>query len=115
MSNVDVLKINIREDIIVGGFRNLNLQNSKTTTLIPSWKLMVFISSTFTDTQDERDILLNKILPKLSMDAERFQIQVIFVDMRWGIKDENTLDHKTWIECERFDLILYLTSNCIFY
>jgi hypothetical protein len=49
------------------------------------------------------------------MDAERFQIQVIFVDMRWGIKDENTLDHKTWIECERFDLILFLTSNCIFY
>ena len=24
---------------------------------------------------------------------------MIFADMRWGVRDENTSDHKTWIEC----------------
>jgi hypothetical protein len=27
------------------------------------------------------------------------EIQVIFVDMRWGVRDENSCDHLTWIEC----------------
>ena len=98
----------MRKIILSGGIGTLNLSN-KVDSLIPSWKLMVFISSTFTDTQDERNILLDKILPKLSMEAEKFEIQVVFIDMRWGIKDENTLDHKTWIECERF--ILYIDEN----
>jgi WD40 repeat protein len=26
-------------------------------------------------------------------------IQVIFVDMRWGIRDKSSLDHQTWWEC----------------
>ena len=28
-------------------------------------------------------------------------MEIIFVDMRWGVRDENTLEHRTWIECAR--------------
>ena len=67
----------------------------------PSLKLTVFVSSTFTDTNLERDIIINQILPKLKEKAVRYHIDVTIVDMRWGVKDDNTIDHRTWIECSR--------------
>ena len=67
----------------------------------PTFKLFVFVSSTFTDTQKERNFLMDELQFKLRAEAQKHGIQVILVDMRWGIKDENTLDHKTWIECAK--------------
>ena len=32
--------------------------------------------------------------------AAPYGIQVIFVDMRYGVRDENTLDHMTWLACK---------------
>jgi WD40 repeat protein len=67
---------------------------------MPKKKLMVFVSSTFDDTHLERDILHKNILPSLQMMGQHFGIQVILYDMRFGVKDENTLSHMTWETCK---------------
>jgi WD40 repeat protein len=68
--------------------------------VLPKKNLMVFVSSTFLDTNLERDILHRKILPELQRKAQQHDVQVIFYDMRFGVKDENTLDHMTWVACK---------------
>lgn len=68
---------------------------------VPRWKLLIFLSSTFTDTQIERDDLMTKILPKLRDRVNANDIEVTFVDMRWGVLDENTCNHQTWTACQR--------------
>ena len=67
----------------------------------PSWKLLIFISSPFTDTQRERSFLMDEYQFKLREIGQRYGIAVIFVDMRWGIQDDNTVNHKTWEECAK--------------
>jgi hypothetical protein len=64
-------------------------------------KLLVFVFSTFTDTHRERNILLESILPDIRAEGNKCGIDVTFVDMRWGVVDENTIDHETWDECAR--------------
>jgi len=66
----------------------------------PYWKLLVFVSSTFTDTHTERDELV-KILKSLSNKAVKCSINVIFSDMRWGIPGKAALEHGTWLSCSR--------------
>jgi hypothetical protein len=68
--------------------------------IMPKKKLMVFVSSTFMDSNLERDILHRKILPDLEKKGQQHGVQVIFYDMRFGVKDENTKDHMTWISCK---------------
>jgi WD40 repeat protein len=68
--------------------------------VMPKKKLMVFVSSTFLDTNLERDILHRKILPDLQKKAQQHEAEVIFYDMRFGVKDENTKDHMTWVACK---------------
>jgi len=65
----------------------------------PSASLMLFVSSTFTDTHLERDRLQESILPKLRRIARLSGIAVVIYDMRWGVRDENTADHFTWVGC----------------
>ena len=65
------------------------------------WQMLVFLSSTFTDTRLERNILINIILPLLRDEAMQYDIEVTFVDMRWGIRDTHTLQHQTWLECQK--------------
>jgi len=66
-----------------------------------SRKLVVFLSSTFTDTHCERNEILKKTLRDLRTLAEPHGIEVSFVDMRYGVRDESTLKHMTWEECLR--------------
>jgi hypothetical protein len=68
--------------------------------VMPKKKLMVFVSSTFDDTHLERDILHKNILPFLQRMGQQHGIQVILYDMRFGVKDENTLRHMTWETCK---------------
>jgi hypothetical protein len=63
--------------------------------------MVVFVSSPFTDTKVERNIIMVDILPALREKGRSKNVEVIFVDMRWGVRDENTADHSTWVECER--------------
>ena len=67
----------------------------------PSNKLTILFSSTFTDTHMHRDLLQFQILKELRDLARPQGVAVTFVDMRWGVKDENTLDHQTWLACSR--------------
>jgi hypothetical protein len=78
-------------------------------------KLMVFFSSTFTDTHRERDILQNEVLPSLQKKGAPEGVEITFVDMRWGVRDENTLDHQTWIACSREIERCREESNGIFF
>jgi hypothetical protein len=65
----------------------------------PSSKLTVFISSTFTDTHCERNILQERIAPLLRARGREFGLEIIFIDMRYGVRNENTMDHTTWLQC----------------
>ena len=59
----------------------------------------VFVSSTFEDLKDERNILQAEVFPKLEQlcleKGARFQA----VDLRWGVREEAGLDHKTMEIC----------------
>jgi hypothetical protein len=65
----------------------------------PVFKLIVFISSTFTDTVAERNILLDELFPDLRSEGRKYGIEVVFVDFRWGITDGRWNRHETWDDC----------------
>ena len=68
---------------------------------IPKNKLMSFISSTFTDTHVERDVLQKTILPRLRKIARENGVEVVLVDLRFGIPDDAAKFHTTWEDCKR--------------
>jgi hypothetical protein len=86
------------EKLIRGEINEASMEELKK--VMPKKKLMVFVSSTFLDTNLERDILHRKILPDLEKRGQRHGVQVTFYDMRFGVKDENTKDHMTWVACK---------------
>jgi len=45
----------------------------------------LFLSSSFVDTQAERDMIVKRVLPKLNFDLQEFFIRVTAVDLRWGV------------------------------
>ncbi len=49
----------------------------------------IFVSSTFKDMHTERDALMLKAIPELNEFAKDFGQSVRFVDLRWGINNEN--------------------------
>lgn len=49
----------------------------------------VFVSSTFKDFQQERDVLRDKVLPLLNKKAKEYGESVRFCDLRWGIDTSN--------------------------
>ena len=53
-----------------------------------SRQIRVFISSTFQDMQAERDYLINKVFPKLRLEAQKRNVSLVPVDLRWGITRE---------------------------
>ena len=54
----------------------------------PNRTIRIFISSTFKDMQAERELLMKKVFPRLRQIAVRRDADVIPVDLRWGITDE---------------------------
>jgi molecular chaperone DnaK (HSP70)/GTPase SAR1 family protein len=102
-----------RLEVLSGSFNSSNYPIEKWKR--KSGKLMTFVSSTFTDTQREREYLMHELLPKLREFASSFSLEVTFVDMRWGVRDENTLDHLTWIACEKEILRCYEESMGLFF
>ena len=95
-------EIDRRIEVLKGAFSSAfssSFQEGDKSWRSPHWKLQVFVSSTFTDTMLERDILMKEIQPALREKARSEGVEVTLVDMRWGVRDENTLDHRTWIDC----------------
>ena len=103
--------IEVRRKVLVGGFSEQLVGKWET----PSWTLLVFVSSTFTDTTVERDLLMGKILKELRKVGIMHSISISFSDMRWGVRDENTLEHETWAVCKRELLRCMDQSNGIFF
>ena len=64
-----------------------------------TWLINALVSSTFTDTGLERDFLMNELSPQLRRLGRSHGIDFTFVDMRWGVRDENTMEHMTWLAC----------------
>ena len=91
-----------RKKVLCGAFEDAQLRHFGVSLLgwrTPRFKLVIFVSSTFTDTHRERNVLLENIRPLLRDYGSQRDVDVSFVDMRWGVRDENTLDHRTLIEC----------------
>ena len=82
---------------------------------VSSYQLRVFVSSTFTDTHLERNIILDEIVPILKGIAQPYGIEIVFVDMRYGVRDENTADHMTWIACRDELSSCMKVSNGLFF
>jgi WD40 repeat protein len=101
------------ERVIRGEFTEFSIDELRK--VLPKKKLMVFVSSTFLDTNLERYVLHKNILPDLQKMAQEHEIQIIFYDMRFGVKDENTLDHMTWIACKEAIQQCYDGSDGLFF
>lgn len=57
------------------------------------WRIArVFVSSTFTDFHDEREILVKKVFPEIREWCEERHINLIDCDLRWGIPKEATTE-----------------------
>jgi nephrocystin-3 len=48
----------------------------------------VFLSSTFRDFAEERDLLVRKVFPELRRQCRARQVELVDVDLRWGITEE---------------------------
>ncbi|EDO31117.1 predicted protein, partial [Nematostella vectensis] len=66
----------------------------------------IFTSSTFTDTFEERNLLMRDVYPSLRKYCQQHSLEFQVVDMRWGVRDEATADHKT------SDLCIQEIKNC---
>ena len=50
----------------------------------------VFLSSTFRDFMEERDLLVKQVFPRLRQKAKRRGVELVDVDLRWGITEEES-------------------------
>ncbi|EDO37261.1 predicted protein, partial [Nematostella vectensis] len=63
--------------------------------------IRIFMSSTFTDTEEERNALMEKVYPKLKEFCKQKGYEFQVVDMRWGVRDVATDLHETTDLCIR--------------
>ena len=84
--------------VLSGLFFDANILNGLP---IPKKKLMTFISSTFTDTHIERDVLQSTLLPKLRKAGREHGIDVVMMDLCFGIPEDAIKYHTTWEDCMR--------------
>lgn len=64
--------------------------------------IRLFVSSTFTDTKHERNLILTDLVPRISKwCSDNLGVSFQVVDMRWGLRDEMTSDHRTLDMCIR--------------
>ncbi len=59
----------------------------------------VFISSTFNDLKDERNVLQNEVFPYIKEYCEQKGYRFQVIDLRWGVSDEAGLNHKAMKIC----------------
>jgi hypothetical protein len=57
-----------------------------------TWRTVrVFISSTFRDIHAERNHLVRIVFPELKERCRKRHVQLIDIDMRWGLTEEQTI------------------------
>ena len=62
-------------------------------------QIRVFISSTFKDLQEERDYLITKVFPLLQAEAEKRDVSITPLDLRWGITEDDAKSGKVLQIC----------------
>lgn len=63
----------------------------------PIWRTArVFISSTFRDMHGERDLLTRFVFPELRARARSRHVNVLEVDLRWGVTEKESQSNK-WV------------------
>jgi len=55
-----------------------------------SRQIRVFLSSTFRDFMEERDLLVKQVFPRLRKRAQERGVEVVDVDLRWGVTQEES-------------------------
>ena len=63
--------------------------------------IRVFISSTFNDMQGERTYLMKRVFPQLRNMAEKKDVTITEVDLRWGIQEEEVKNGRVVEICFR--------------
>ena len=58
----------------------------------------IFISSTFNDMHAERDYLVKSVFPELVAWCEARKLRLIDIDLRWGVREEDTTVNKNTIK-----------------
>lgn len=61
--------------------------------------IRIFISSTFSDMQEERNLLVSQIFPLLAKVASRRDVTIVPLDLRWGITEESALQGRVIETC----------------
>ncbi|CAF0736436.1 unnamed protein product [Rotaria sordida] len=64
----------------------------------PNKIVRIFVSSTFTDFFNEREVLIKKVFPALRDEMEPAGIQIIDCDLRWGVPKDSTTE-QTILTC----------------
>ena len=64
----------------------------------------IFVSSTFSDFHNERDILNSQILPRINEKIRPLGYEICFIDLRWGINDLSEEDNEKY---------LHIINTCI--
>jgi hypothetical protein len=65
----------------------------------PSRLVRVFISSTFRDFIEERDLLVKRVFPELRQRCRKRFVEVLEVDLRWGITEDQSKSGETLRIC----------------
>ncbi len=61
--------------------------------------IRIFISSTFSDMQEERNLLVTKVFPRLARIAARRDVTIVPLDLRWGVTEEAARQGKVIETC----------------
>ncbi|XP_078378424.1 NACHT domain- and WD repeat-containing protein 1-like [Oculina patagonica] len=61
--------------------------------------IRIFLSSTFTDTREDRNSLLERVFEPIREDCQKLGIALEVVDLRWGVRDESVDDHRVLDIC----------------
>lgn len=69
--------------------------------VVKNRQIRIFISSTFKDMNEERNYLINKIFPRLQKEAEKRDVTIIPLDLRWGVTEEESHSGKVVEICLR--------------
>ncbi|CAF0801098.1 unnamed protein product [Adineta steineri] len=64
----------------------------------PNKVVRIFVSSTFTDFFNEREVLIKQVFPELRDELEPVGLQIIDCDLRWGVPKDSTTE-QTILTC----------------
>ncbi len=91
---MDIEAVGLRKVVLNGGFMTQKSNKWRS----PQWKMLVYLSSAYTDCKIEREILSRTFLQALRKRASIHGISFDILDLRLGLRDDNVLDEKAWVE-----------------